>query len=358
VEDSSLLPLIFYYKKINYQTFGISEKNFPIGFFSKFLDRKILMPPFKLEDRKKVWNFIKYLKSVCGKYNIKLLLSFEESKTKHIIFFKKRLKIRDIFPPYSSFKILYYKDLTKEKINEIIKPRSFLLPKTFTYPHIKFPCIVKPNAGSCGRHISICNNFIQLKRNITKIKVIKRRPIIEEYIPFQNKITLNLLIDRKFKIKRCVVRKVVSEEKITEILYELEEFFKRIKFFGFASPQFILQNNNLYLTEINPRLSTVPLGINFGAEFPEAFHKSIVERKNVEERIVFLPKYYPQPQRDIVNYVHIYKREYKDILPALATICQYFTERIKHHIKYKFSNEYKMWYNVIWGQYLKKENKF
>jgi hypothetical protein len=130
-----------------------------------------------------------------------------------------------------------------------------------------------------------------------------------------------------------------------KIIHEIENFFRRIRYFGFASPQFLLKENKLYLTEINPRLSAVPFGTDFDINFPEAFHEAIVERKNIEKKFIFMPKNFSW--RNWILHFMIYRKKYRDYLPLLIWLCQYFKVMTREAIKFIFSSQYRKWRKIF-----------
>jgi predicted ATP-grasp superfamily ATP-dependent carboligase len=345
VESTPVLPFLYYYKKLGYKVFAGGSGKFPIGFFSNFSQFKIRIPRLELiEKEKKIKYFIKFIKEICRKYDISLILSFSETKTKPIIEHKDELNIIDIFPSLTSYEILYDKSILKEHL-ENMRVRSFYLPKSFDTKYVSFPCIVKPNIGGGGTHISICNNRLELRKHIKRIELAGRKPIIEKYIPFEDRFSMNILIDRNYKIKRVVTRKVKNEKEMLKVIYELEKFFKKIKYFGFASPQFLLKDGKLYLTEINPRLSAVPFGNDFNVDFPECFHKAIIENKNIKRKFAFLPK--NLSLKNLNLHVITYKKKYRDYLPLLIGVYQYLKEKTKDYLKIVISSEHRKWIKIF-----------
>jgi predicted ATP-grasp superfamily ATP-dependent carboligase len=345
VENTQVLPFLYYYRKLGYKVFAGSGIRFPIGFFSKFTQFKINTPHLELiEKKKKIRHFIKFIKETCKKYDINLILSFSEKMTKPLIEHKEELNIIDVFPSFTSYEILYDKSILKKYL-EKIGVRNFYIPKSFDSTNVLFPCVVKPNIGGGGMYISICNNRHELIKSIRKIELVGRKPIIEEYIPFEDRFAMNILIDRNYRIKRVVTRKLKNKKEMLKIIYELEKFFRRIRYFGFASPQFLLKDNKLYLTEINPRLSAVPFGTDLNINFPEAFHKAIIEGNNIKKKFIFLPKNFPWRKPEI--HFIIYKKKYRDYLPLLIWLNQYFKAMTKHNIKLIFSSDYRKWIKIF-----------
>jgi len=346
VENTHVLPFLYYYRKLGYKVFAGGSTRFPVGFFSKFAQLKIRIPHLEMiEKKEKIRNFIKFVKETCKKYDINLVLSFSERMTKPLIEHKEELDIIDIFPSITSYEILYDKSLLKKYL-EKIGIRNFIIPKSFDgYNNVLFPCVVKPNIGGGGMYISICNDRTELIKSIRKIELAGRKPIIEEYIPFEDRFAMNVLVDRNYRIKRVITRKIKSEKEMLKIIHELEKFFRRIKYFGFASPQFLLKENKLYLTEINPRLSAVLFGTDFDINFPEAFHEAIVEKRNIKKKFIFMPKNFSW--RNSMLHFMIYRKKYRDYLPLLIWVYQYFKGITKDTIKLIFSSEYRKWRKIF-----------
>jgi hypothetical protein len=348
VEASNVLPFTWYYRRKGYIVIGGSNLSIPSIFFSKSLAYRIYIPysnigKIEVQERGKERIFISKIKKVCENYGISLVLSFYENTTKPLIKYKRELKIKDVYPPYKSYLSLYDKSILKKHL-ESENFKSFYVPKSYKNI-IKFPCIIKPNIGCNGEYVRICTNFSELKKYSRMIRLARKKPIIEEYIPFQDRIAMNLLIDKKFKIKRAVVREVVSRNKLINVINELEEFFKKIKYFGLASPQFLIRDGKLYLIEINPRLSYLPFGIDFGANFPKSLHEAIVENNEVEKKFIFLPRNY-----SMVNVWYlwrVYRTKYEDILPIGLQSLRHLKWKIEDRIKSLVSIEYKKWLNIF-----------
>jgi predicted ATP-grasp superfamily ATP-dependent carboligase len=348
VEASNVLPFTWYYRRKGYIVIGGSNLAIPSIFFSKSLAYRIYIPysnigKIEVQERGKERTFISKIKKVCEKYGISLVLSFYENTTKPLIKYKKELKIKDVYPSYKSYLTLYDKNILKKHL-ESENFKSFYVPKSYE-KIIKFPCIIKPNIGCGGEYVRVCTNFSELKKYSRMIRLARKKPIIEEYIPFQDGIAMNLLIDKKFEIKRAVVREVVSRNKLINVINELGGFFKKIKYFGLASPQFLIKDGKLYLIEINPRLTYVPFGIDFGVNFPESFHEAIVENKNIEEKFVFIPKNYPRGK--ILYLWRIYKGTYKEISPIFLQCFTHFKWEIENKIRSLVSPEHRKWLKIF-----------
>jgi predicted ATP-grasp superfamily ATP-dependent carboligase len=342
-EASNTLPFIWYYNHIGYTVIGAGNGIIPTGFLSKYIHYRIYVSYPNPMIRKSREYFIRKIKETCRKYKIDLILGFFEETIEPIVNSKKTLVVRDIFPSYRSYKILYDKSILKEHL-ESENFRSFRIPASFKEPY-RFPCIIKPHIGKGGEYVRICTNYHELKKYFKMIELAKRKPIIEEYIPFQDRIIMNLLIDRKFKIKRVVVRELVERDKLLNCINELEDFFKKIRYFGFASPQFLVKNGELYLTEINPRLSYVVCGIDCGVNFPEGFHNAIVKNDEIEKKFVFVPKNYPR--NNVWHFLRMCKDEYEDVLPLIVDGMNYLKFYIENKIKLFTCLEYKKWVEIF-----------
>jgi predicted ATP-grasp superfamily ATP-dependent carboligase len=172
---------------------------------------------------------------------------------------------------------------------------------------MKFPIVIKPRCGAGGKFVTIIKNEKELKK---KLNSLQRKFILQEFIPSKLKLTLNLFISKEGKIARILSFRKINSIKFNGIMEELERFFQKIGYFGFASPQFLIYKNQPFLLEINPRLSYYYYGVDFGVRLYEAFHQNLIKGESVRKKIKILK--FPPP----LSYAtKIYFKETKDILP-------------------------------------------
>ena len=189
---------------------------------------------------------------------------------------------------------------------------------------LNFPCIIRPTMGMGSYHIYVCNNFENVKRAISILKIYGRRPLIQKYLPSNERFSLNLLVNKNGEIVNLVSSLKVSKNKIKDIVKDLEKLFKKLGYFGFASPQFLIFNNNLYLTEINPRLSFGWYGLSIYPYFLDTFHKIFIEgAKKPKKRYLFVEKFH-----SFFNASKIYLKQTGDLLPFLKVFKDVIEARV------------------------------
>jgi hypothetical protein len=130
----------------------------------------------------------------------------------------------------------------------------------------------------------------QVKRAIRILNVYGREPLIQQYIPFEESFGINLLVDKRGRVVRLLSSLLIKKNRICRIVRDLEKFFKSVKYFGLASPQFLSLDGVVYLMEINPRLSVYFYGLDFGANFPEGFHNLFIAGSSVKKAFKFVTK--------------------------------------------------------------------
>jgi hypothetical protein len=322
-ESSSVLPFLLYYHSLNYKIFVGSPHYFPISSFSKIPTIKYQYPyPGYLIDYGKshlinqtqIDAFISSLKNFTQKNQIKYVLSFSENTLIPISLNIKKLSIKQIYPKYKTIQQLHDKSLLFKWLKKI-RIRSFSFPSVYSLNNLNFPCVVRPTRGMSFYHVYVCKDLKEVKNAINILKFYGRVPLIQEYINADKKFAFNLLVNKKGKIVRLLSSSQFSEKRIYKVIRELEKFFKLIKYFGFASPQFLIKGNELYLTEINPRLSYYFYGLDFGVNFPEAFHKLFVDGKLKVKKIfkfADIPKSFFRASK-------LYLNETKDFLPMIKS---------------------------------------
>jgi len=177
------------------------------------------------------------------------------------------------------------------KKNNIRVPKYFLLEKNkkeniikkIKNKKIKFPIVIKPVNEGSSLGVYICDNKIQLKKNLEKLKKKYNKILIEEYIPGKeiqaavmgNKAlgAIELVPKRKFydytakysskaKTKHIMPAKI-SKVKYNEVLLLAKKAHKSLGCKGVTRSDFRFYNNKFYLLELNTqpgmtKLSLVP----------------------------------------------------------------------------------------------------
>jgi predicted ATP-grasp superfamily ATP-dependent carboligase len=300
--------------------FAGSPHYFPISIFSRIPTIKYRYPPsgylidygrLKLIEKTEVNAFIFSLKKFMQENQIEHVILLSEKTLIPILQNIKKLNVKEIYPEYKIIERLHDKSLLFKLLKKA-NIKSFYLPAVYTLKNLRFPCVVRPTKGMGSYHVYICKSLKEVKKAVNVLKKYKRKPLINEYLPSNERFVPNMLVNKNGKIVRFVSSSKVSERKIKNIVRDLEKFFKSIGYFGFASPQFIIYNNNLYLTEINPRLSFYWYGLDFGVNFPEAFHKLFISRERNVRRIFKFVKFH-----SFLRLSKLYLKETGDFLPVV-----------------------------------------
>jgi hypothetical protein len=319
-ENPLSLPFLSFYHKLKYRVFVGSPHRFPIAAFSKVPCLRYRHPPSgyltaygksHLVRKNLLSAFIRSLQRFLRRYSIERVIPLSEFTMVPILFHLNELPIENIYPPYPTIEKLHDKSLLLQLIKEI-RHKSFLLPATYFPNHLRFPCVVRPTKGTGSRHVYLCKNRKEFERALFILKMYGRDLLVQEYIRAEKRFAINLLINKKGKVVRCLSSLPLRRARILRIVKDLERFFKLIGYFGFASPQFIVENKKVYLTEINPRLSFYFYGLDFGVDFPQGFHELFIERRDAKRITKFIERF-PSFGRASA----LYLKQRKDPLPVL-----------------------------------------
>jgi len=324
-----------YFGSSDCDVFAGAQNKLAISFFSNRVNEKFIYPESgylenygrgTLIDKSQVKKFISCLKKYVEDKGIDNLICLSESTLIPVSFFREELNSK-LYPKKEVIKKLHDKLEFFKRISDH-KFKNFKIPKTYGAKEESFPCIVRPRRGFGSRFTYLCYGRESLKNSIKKIELYGRKPLIQQYIPSSDKFAPNLLINKDGKIIRAVSSKRISKSTIKKVFQELEEFFRDIKFFGFASPQFISYDGELYIIEINPRLSVNWFGLDFGADLPKAFHESIIKENEVEKRLIFVNLF---PGFRLSS--KLYWEKAHDLLPILKSCVSYLYDNFHNTIK-------------------------
>lgn len=239
-----------YFSSTDFEVHAGAPTKTAVSFFSNKVKKKFIYPESgylenygrrTLINKNQVKKFVRSLKGYMEEKKINNLLCLSESTLIPVSFFREELDSK-LYPKKEVIKKLHDKFEFFKKIRDH-KFENFKIPETYSDKEESFPCIVRPRRGFGSRFTYLCYRKESLKNSIKKIKSNGRRPLIQQYIPSGNKFAPNLLADKDGKIIRAVSSKKISKEKTKKVFKELEEFFRDIGFFGFASPQFISHNS-------------------------------------------------------------------------------------------------------------------
>ena len=292
---ASLQFLNFYKNEKDVKVVCGSSSRLPIILFSKFR-RKVyrypdtMYPLFLFKERIKKFN--DRIFHLVRREKIDFIISQSE-KTLIPLLLRPSLRNYLPYPTLKTIDILHDKKKLLDYLEEF-SPKSFKLPTVYkSVKDVKYPSLIKPRKGAGGFLVKKVNNKEELLRVVKAFNKKKKKFILQELIPSKLKFTMNILIDKDGKIKRLLSFRKIKPSRLEAIKREIENFLREIGYFGFSSPQFLFYKNQFYLIEINPRLSYYYYGIDFGLNFPEAFHRSIIENENIEEKFKILTSLYP-----------------------------------------------------------------
>lgn len=275
----------------------ISSINGPLGYeLVKLLKRKfyiigcdqqpwglanIVCDEFYLCPKGNSKKYLNFLKSISSKVDQIFLFSDEEILNVS----KNRKKLRNIYS-----KILISDNKTIGLCNNKAKLKVYLKN------YIKFPgdnskkLIVKPKIGRGSKYQIIIDKTkdIRIKNEISKSK----KYFVEEYIDgkeytidcvydFENKLIFALPRERIIKSNLSIVGKIVKNNRIVNYVKQLSKY---LKFIGNVNIQVIInKKNQIFLIDINPRVSgSVIFSIKSGFN-PFEVSKKILKKQNINE---------------------------------------------------------------------------
>jgi predicted ATP-grasp superfamily ATP-dependent carboligase len=313
---SSLQFLKFYNRKKEVEIVCGASSRLPIVLFSRYKKKTYYYSktyyPFILS-QESIKKFTTKIEEIVRKEKIDYIVPQSES-TLIPLLMHQNLKKYLLSPSLSVVNILHDKKIFFDTLNNF-SIRSFKIPCIYEEENnIKFPIILKPRKGMGDKFVKIFKNKEEFSREIGRLKWVNKNFILQEYVPSKIKLTLNLFVSRNNEIKRILSFRRISMTRLKAVLSELEEFFKKIGYFGLASPQFLIYKNQLFLLEINPRLSYYYYGIDFNVGLYESFHENLIEDKDVNKKIKIIE--FPP---SLFEASKLYLKKTKDPLPILTT---------------------------------------
>ena len=322
-EFPNTLTFLSYFHSLGWKTFAGSSQRFAISFFSRFSTYKYHHPPTgylceygkgKLFYKINIKLFLSSFKKFLERSGIRKVICLSEASLIPTSMNVEELKIERFYPSYPIINFLHDKFLMFEKLNGI-DIKSFSFPVCYSLDKLEFPCVIRPTKGAGSSHVYACKNLKETRKALNILKIFRREPLIQEFLPNKEGFSLNLLVDKDGKIVRSLSSMKVPKKEIIKIIKDLEKFFKSIGYFGLASPQFLLVDDKPYLTEINPRLSVYYYGLDFGVNFSKAFHELFIEGKKIKKIFKFMPSF---PR--FLYSSKIYLEDTGDVFPVIKAI--------------------------------------
>lgn len=254
-------------------------------------------------------------KSYCNKF----LLSPQINDKKYIPFIKKLLNKVDAFIPFideeldilsqnkNELKNLYHKILISEIMSIKIcndkllfknhcKKHKILTPRTTLSGNV----VIKPRLGRGGKDIvytknkKVINSFSNNKKYIIQ-KFIKGKEFSVDVVYSKNSEIKNIICrERVSKLNVSLIGKIIKDKKIENLIKKISKFFSFKYLINF---QIIKNNKNLYLIEINPRISGSIIFSNYSGnnlifQALDVFFNKEIKKKLSKNKTIF--RYYAE----------------------------------------------------------------
>lgn len=194
------------------------------------------------------------------------------------------------FPEYSILELALNKRLLLDRAKElnIPCPKTLVAEDIFAcrdlLDQIPFPAVVKPVRSGGGAGISFVDSGTQLEEIVEKSIQQFGPLLIQEKIPYQERYSVAILMNKDHDMKRCCVLKalrrypvntgpatVVESVHRPDLVNLGKALLQSINYYGVAEIEFVIdqRDNTPKLMEINPRLwGSVQGAINAGVDFP------------------------------------------------------------------------------------------
>lgn len=233
--------------------------------------------------------FIEKLLEICKKENVQAIAPGSEPETQILSQNSQLFSENNVTVLTNRYELV---KLCSDKLSlsKFLKSNGIKTPKTFSYKEISFseistfPVLIKPRSGSGSRNVFFAQDLEELSFFTHYLQKQKIEPIIQEYIPgIDNEYTIGILYSDHGKLKTSIAMRrnlhsglstrsimksnqneplIISSgisqgffDDFTEIRAKSEKIADILKSDGPLNIQCRLQNNELYVFEINPRFS-------------------------------------------------------------------------------------------------------
>jgi carbamoyl-phosphate synthase large subunit len=210
---------------------------------------------------------IKQYKKAINDYNGRWIISGPENEIQMLAKYENEfanLNCLLFHPPSSTLDIITDKYLLHNKLNGIIPLKEICLLKDYNKANFfsSHKLILKPRNGRGSNGVFTINNSMPELIDVSN-KLNNESFVLQEFIDGKE-FTVDLLCDNDGLLLNAVVRerimidsgiavvaKTVHNDRILEYIERIQ---KNFTFRGFSCIQFIEENNEFYLTDINPRI--------------------------------------------------------------------------------------------------------
>jgi predicted ATP-grasp superfamily ATP-dependent carboligase len=279
------------------QVIAAEETSFNPTAFSKYCSKFLVCP----SPKKTPEDFYKWLYSTIVSYKCDILFPMDDDTMEIVIKHYEELSKLCVIPvaPKENYEIAKDKGRTFElaiksgvSCPDTISPSSVEELKRLL-SEIKFPAIIKPRISSGSRGIRVVNTREELLNKYLEVHEKYSFPIIQDFIAFGDKYSVNMLFDKQYNLKAAYVQKylrtfpvktgpstLTESIEYPELLDMAVKIAKNIKWYGVMELEFIVdtETEKPYFMEINPRFwASVQGAIFAGVDFPWLLYKVALE---------------------------------------------------------------------------------
>jgi predicted ATP-grasp superfamily ATP-dependent carboligase len=289
-----------------------SEKDFPIGFFSKYCDRRVACH----DPRSHPELFVKELMNILGKDTYECVIPNSTPSAFVLAKYYKTLSeyTHVASPNFEVFLQAYDKKRVIEKAEEL----GITCPKTYDFDVLKNDTgcsnqlVIKPRTLH-GSGIIICNSGEELCEYYSKMTEVFGPCYVQEFIPNGGELGVYVLLNNESELRAVTLQRRIRsispyggistfretikyDSQLVDISLKL---LQSIHWVGPAMVEFRIDaNDNIpKFIEMNPRFwGSLQLSINAGVDFPYLLYKMVTEgdiksqltyRENVRCRWLF-----------------------------------------------------------------------
>ena len=226
-----------------------------------------------IEKEKKNGKVIGAIVQLGGQTPLKIASSLEKAGIKIL---GTSVKAIDLAEDRKSFKDLLEKLKLKQPLNDVASSKNEAIKIT---NKIGFPVVIRPSYVLGGRAMEIVHNNEQLQRYINDaVKVSGNSPVlIDSFLKNAIEIDVDAISDGKETFIAGIMEHIeeagihsgdsacaippqtLRNQIINEIILQTKKLAKGLKVIGFINIQFAIQNDKIFILEVNPRGSrTIP----------------------------------------------------------------------------------------------------
>lgn len=271
----------------------VSEKEFPIGFFSKYCKKRMVFQNLNSYPEM----FIKELINTLRKDNYDCVIPFSTFSAFLLAKYRETLsEYTNISSPNFDVFLQAYdkKNVIKKAIDQgIACPKTYDFDTLKNYDKCSNQLVIKPRKQH-GTGIFICNSIKELPEYYKKMSEAFGPCYIQEFIPNGGEVGVYTLLNNKSKLKAVTIQRRIRsispyggistfretikyDSQLVDITLNL---LQSINWVGPAMVEFRIDANDTIpkFIEINPRFwGSLQLSIKAGIDFPYLLYKMLTE---------------------------------------------------------------------------------